>query len=199
MALVHTTTHVEEAPSFFLEQYQQKPLLKAWLLSYVRRCQELDDAAFDVAMKRIIDNAEGAQLDALGRLVGETRKGKADVLYRVYLYARIRINWSRGKPDDIIAVLRIVEAALFRLRWAGPDLIDVEYREAPATSGFVLFDLANLARMAGVRINVIVPTSSERGFRFGSRSSPTLNEDRGFGSPSDDSVGGLLEMEFTNG
>lgn len=51
-----------------------------------------------------IDDNEGAQLDAIGRLVGQPRIGVPDATYRLYLKARIAANKSRGTPEDLYRV-----------------------------------------------------------------------------------------------
>lgn len=198
MAIARITSHAAEAIALLLEQYQDKPRLKALALSYLRRCQELDDTAWDVVIKRIIENAEGAQLDALGRLVGQQRESRVDNVYRIYILARIRINWSRGKPDDIIEVLRIVEATDFSVRWSGADTFEIFFPDPPVTAALILFDLANQARAAGVRIDFVLGLSSARAFRFGDADDLTFNATVGLGDEADPATGGLLEDVISN-
>ncbi len=177
MAITQQLDHAEQAAGLLLGVYQEKPRIRALLLSYVARCQELDDAIWGVIVKRLIDNAEAAQLDAIGRIVGEPRNGKVDALYRVYVLARIRINWSKGQPRDVIEVLRIVEAQSFRYREYYPASILIEYLGLPpAALPTVLVDLAKQAKPAGVQLQLVAPTASNQFIvtTVGGSSAPTL-------------------------
>lgn len=53
----------------------------------------------------------GAQLDRIGRLVGQPRSGATDDQYRYYLRARIAANRSDGTTDKIIAVFKAMLGA----------------------------------------------------------------------------------------
>src|SRR5688572_13994483 len=105
MALTKIADHVEQGLRLLLDQYKDKPRLTALLSSYLNRVQELEDAAWDVRIKRFVDDAVGAQLDGIGRIVGELRQGRDDVTYRLFILARIRVNLSFGHADDVIDVL----------------------------------------------------------------------------------------------
>lgn len=195
MAITQQLDHAEQAAGLLLGVYQEKPRIRALLLSYVARCQELDNAIWGVIVKRLIDNAEAAQLDAIGRIVGEPRNGKVDALYRVYVLARIRINWSKGQPRDVIEVLRIVEAQAFRYREYYPASILVEYvGPPPSTTPAVLVDLAKQAKPAGVRLQLVAPTASNQ-FTVtpvGGASDPAL----GLGHLGSTTYGGFLSSVY---
>jgi hypothetical protein len=154
------TDYADEAGTRPLEQYQGKPRLLALLLSFVNRCQELENAAWDVIIKRMIDNAHDAQLDTIGKIVGQLRGAQADDIYRIYITARIRINRSQGHPDDVIDVLRLVDAATFTYTEFYPATAVVEYASAPTADPQVLAALARLAISAGVRFNLIAQSQT---------------------------------------
>jgi hypothetical protein len=107
--LEQVTDHEEQAYGLFLEQYAELPRLAALLASYTQEIQELEDAIWAVRIGRFLDNAEGAQLDVIGKLVGEPREGRADNVYRVLITGKIRVNWSLGRPKDVIEVVRAVQ------------------------------------------------------------------------------------------
>lgn len=61
--------------SRILSQYSTSPLYKLLLGAYTSEIQELSDAIVDMMKYRTIANAEGKNLDVLGRIVGFVRKG----------------------------------------------------------------------------------------------------------------------------
>lgn len=156
-SLAQITNYEAEAVTRPLEQYQNRPRLLALLLSFVRRCQEIENAAWDVILKRMIDNAQNAQLDTIGKLVGQIRNGQDDATYRVYITARIRINRSHGHPDDVIQVLQLIESTAFQYTEYSPASAVVSYLTPPNTSPTLLLSLAKLAIDAGVKLFLIAP------------------------------------------
>lgn len=199
MAYERISDHVDQAERLLIDQYKGKPRLLALLRSYIRRCQETEDAIYNSILQRMIDNAVGVSLDAIGKAVGEARQGREDELYRVFLRARIRINLSHGRAPDIIAVLLLVDTARFRFRDVLTALTQqatfrIDYHEPPSSSaiGSALAQLVSEARAGGVAAIVYQPTSASRGGFFGSVYAPTLNEVVGFSSFYDDTVGGFF-------
>lgn len=150
MKLWYIPNHVEQALALLLDQYKDKPRIAGLVKAFINRCQELEDAAWHLWISRRIENATGDQLDQIGAIVGEPRSSRPDDVYKIYVNARIRINWSQGTSDDVIAVLRIVEPAAFRLVESYPAGFRVEYIDAPAVPVAVLADLMAQARAAGM-------------------------------------------------
>lgn len=111
MTLAAITDHVEHGLSRLLEQFKGKPRLEAWISSYLEGVQELTDAAWAVLVMRLIDDAVGEQLTVLGRLVGQPRIVEDEERYRVLVRARIAVNSSSGKPDDLIRVANLLFGA----------------------------------------------------------------------------------------
>jgi hypothetical protein len=190
MTLAQVTDHAEQAPELLLEQYREKPRIKALLLSYVRRCQELDDAVWDVIVKRLIDDAENAQLDAIGRIVGEERDGKPDATYRIYIAARIRINRSHGHPGDVIDVIRLIEASAFRYLEYFPASADIEFTEPPLAAPGHLLAIAQQARSAGVRLGLVASILADANSIIGSTEEGELSNLQG-GADDAETVGGV--------
>jgi hypothetical protein len=193
MALARITDHVAQGLALLLDQYKGKPRLAAFISSYLRRVQELDDAAWDTLIKRYIDDAEGAQLDGIGRIVGEQRQGKDDATYRLFILVRIRVNLSFGHADDVIDVLNLVEAADFLLVEYYPASMVVDFATMPAIAPVVLIALARMAKGAGVRLQLLYG-ASEVGvdafsFCAGSGTETTTTEGFALG---DESTGGYL-------
>lgn len=77
MALVTFPEINAEERMFYrcLMQFRQSPVFQALLSAFASEVQALLDAAHDVLSLRQIDLAEGEQLNALGRIVGQPRIG----------------------------------------------------------------------------------------------------------------------------
>lgn len=109
--------HVAEALALLIEQYKRKDHIRSLLDSYVEQIQILEGVAYDVWEKFLLDFAEGEQLDVLGRIVQEERGEKSDEQYRSFIKARIAINRSNGRIEEILNILRLVSTAgvVFRI------------------------------------------------------------------------------------
>ena len=103
--------HVAIGKGRFIQQYKNKPRMAAWLESYLVEVQAIEDAAFQV-IDAIIDTSTGNALSKWGKLVGQENPGLSDDDYRVIIRARIRVNRSNGKPDDLIQILDLIAGAL---------------------------------------------------------------------------------------
>lgn len=58
MTLAATTDVVEHGLSRLIEQWKDKPRMRAWVASYLEEVQELSSAAWVVLISRLIDDAE---------------------------------------------------------------------------------------------------------------------------------------------
>lgn len=129
--------------------------------------RELDEALRAALVARSIDPVtddstsaaygvgRGAQLDRIGRVVGQPRGAATDAVYRLLLRARILANRSRGGPDQVIDVFVAMFAgdgaprlivgwvAAFTLRLEG---VALDPLAVPAARG-----LLGAAAQAGVR------------------------------------------------
>jgi hypothetical protein len=81
---------------------------------FLTEVQALEDAIAGVYLGRLLANAVGVQLDTIGRYVGESRKGRADNIYLLWLKARIAANRSFGRAEDLIRVIKLLTAKTFR-------------------------------------------------------------------------------------
>src|SRR5690349_3946784 len=70
--------------------------------------QSLENTLQDLLTKRSIDTAEGAQLDVIGKLVGQPRNGLDDDTYRRYCRARIATNRSNGTNENLITITDLI-------------------------------------------------------------------------------------------
>lgn len=104
------SAHVVEARKLLIGQFRGKPVIQAFLDAYVKRLQDVEDVLWDVVDKRILDNATAAQLETLGKLVGEIRRGRTDAQFRLGIRIRIRVNRSKGRITDVIDVAGLANA-----------------------------------------------------------------------------------------
>jgi hypothetical protein len=194
--LAHIDDYADEAEVRPISQYQDKPRLRALILSYVNRCQELENAAWDVILKRMIDNAENAQLDTIGKIVGQQRRtGQSDAVYRIYITARIRINRSQGHADDVIDVLQLVEAGALTWTEYYPAGALIEYAAPTATDPTILAELARLAVAAGVRLDITAGLEVD-GFLLGDDDAATTVDVTHGLADDGETVGGFLSGAY---
>lgn len=186
------TLHTPLALSRLLEFWKNKPTLRALLSDYTDEIQLLENAIWDTITKRLLDNAADAQLDVLGRIVGEPRNGLGDPAYRVRIRVRIRINQSFGTAPDVIAVLRLADPAPFHYVRYGTAAFRIDYDSPPAIAARgQISRFVRESRAAGVRSSVVIPTSATRGARWGTVHSATLNQHVGWGTVHSSATGGL--------
>ncbi len=199
MALLHDLNHVKTGLKRLLSKESGSAVLRAWVKSYLARIQELEDTAWLVLESRTLEG-EGAQLDAIGRLLLCGRNDATDDDYKIALRGQIRILRSKGRPRDLTEVARL----------SLPDGFDFAYSEAyPKTSlvdllGEVDFDVdifwRNLLRTkpGGTRLFLIfdlAPLGDE--YLFAPADVEVDDEDQGDGKDNEDSGdGGLMSHVF---
>ena len=102
------SNHRQQALERLLEQYKDRPKLKGLLSGLVNPLQEIEEQLTRLESERWLDEAEGIQLDQMGKIVGELRNNRGDEEYRLAIYTRIFLNRGGGTPEDIIAALNLV-------------------------------------------------------------------------------------------
>lgn len=107
------TQGLERLPS----QFQGKPVVEGVLTSYLEQLELVQIDIFELLNGRGISTAIGAQLDLIGKIVNEARKGRADDAYRQALYLRIFINNSEGTPNDLLQALIVSTQATATGYW----------------------------------------------------------------------------------
>lgn len=68
--------------------------------------EELDSNIREMSEQFDIDNASGAELDRIGKLLGEDRGGNSDDVYRQYIKLRTMLNTANGTIEDIIKFVK---------------------------------------------------------------------------------------------
>ncbi len=166
--------------------------MEAMLASFTDRIQELEDAAWEVADYLLLKNAFGVVLDKIGKIVGRSRRGLEDDDYKIALRARIRINRSFGRPEDLIAVARLSLPSDFTFVYGEAYMAVLVLVNEQATFDIpTLFANLTETRAGGVRL-LLTMTTIDPGqvFTFGSGERDEL---RGLGSVGS-SVGGKLSF-----
>jgi surface protein len=108
MALPIIQDLVAEGLDRLVYQWRDKPIVQGLLTSYLENVQPLEDVNFQLLDERGVYSAVGVQLDTIGLLVGELRRGRGDVAYRQAILNRIVINNSDGTPESILETLTII-------------------------------------------------------------------------------------------
>lgn len=108
MNLYHYPDHVRAALLRLLAQEQNKDLIKRLVQIPTGRIQVLEDGLWDVWEQFDLDTAEGEFLERIGEIVGESRQGRPDDIYRLWVRARSRANRSSGTVPDLLAILSLI-------------------------------------------------------------------------------------------
>lgn len=111
MSLPTLKDQTQEAEDLLLWQWRDSPNVKGLLKSFIENIQTVEVALFQSLDERGIAVAVGEQLDVLGRLIGETRKGKEDLAYRIALISRVTANNSDGSTESILNTLAAITKA----------------------------------------------------------------------------------------
>jgi hypothetical protein len=159
-----------------LERWKGKAKLEALLRTYTDEVQALEQAIWDVLIKRLPAEAEGVQLDVIGRIIGEPRRGRTDAAYRPWITARIAVNRSFGTAGDVIRALLAIGAGAFTLEDYGTANFKVTY-PAPIDAGAEqeIPDIIAAARAAGVGARVAFTSATPLLFRTAGGASTSTN------------------------
>lgn len=146
--------------------------IRKFLAAILASVQDVENALQQLYRERRIDTAVGAQLDVIGKVVGQSRMGLSDDVYRRYCRARIATNRSRGSAEDLIRVSRLVladDAVYVHLQRGGIASVTVRLEDAVVTHEVARIALGFLkqAVAAGVRLVVeFLPQAPADSFCF---------------------------------
>lgn len=123
--------HVENATGNLLEQFKSLPRMEAFVSAVVSLLQPLESLFWQMLRERYLNEidgegpAEGVQLDGLGRIVGEPRKFRSDIIYRIFLSVRVLINTSNGKVNELNAILSLLYMETIRVLEVYPAHLEI--------------------------------------------------------------------------
>jgi hypothetical protein len=109
MGYTEKLTHVAEGLALLPSQFADKANLATLIEIFGNAIQEIESELWGLHSDRRLDNATGALLDDLGKLVGQDRLGYSDDAYRILIRGRVRARRCNGTPDAILAVLEGIE------------------------------------------------------------------------------------------
>lgn len=97
--------HRDRGLSRLLEQFKDKPIIDAFIRTWLEEFDEIEDVLVELLLQKAIATAEGFQLDILGEILGRRRQGVLnDADYRTLLTIQIDINNSKGQAATILKV-----------------------------------------------------------------------------------------------
>ncbi len=126
--------------------------------------QPIENALQALLLDRQVDTAIGAQLDVIGKIVGQARASLDDDTYRRYIRARITTNRADGVIEDLIKISDLVvfvDAATYQVDNQGVAAVVLRILGIATSEDLanVVIDFLNDAISAGVR--VILESSAE--------------------------------------
>lgn len=170
----HLTDHEERGVALLIERYR-KPRISALLASWLHEVQILEDVLFEL-LEHILDR----QLDVLGRIVGQPREGRSDEVYLLWIKARVLVNRSSGKTQQLIDIVKALGVTGVRLEEQYPAAA-VIHADAPlvdlATGGQIA-RLLHSAKAGGVAL--YFHWFSGTPFRFAPGTAPVADDPGGF-------------------
>lgn len=194
MGATQSKDQVARGLARFLEQYKNKDEIRALARSYLSRVQELENAAWEVILYRLMVNAEGAQLDSLGAIVGRGRNNLSDADFLIAIKGQIRINRSNGTPEDILAValLSIPPGYVPIYDEAYPAVILISIASEVTFNIQVLFENLTRTKSGGVRLLLDYLLSPiENTFTWSDDLTSPVDHLLGWGDSTDATIGGF--------
>lgn len=179
--------HAQEALQRLVTQFQGKPRIEGLLRALVQPNQDIEDTLWDLLTKRSIHTAIGKQLDGIGEIVGESRKGKEDEVYRIAIKAKIGQNNSKATAEDIISVFKLLvqcEKAFF-MEYFPAEVAIFADKNIESLDNNEILKFCQKAVAAGVRLDYIGWYDGDHAFAF--QDDPNA---KGFGDAFDEAAGG---------
>lgn len=139
MTIKYVSDHVLDGLDRVISRFDHSPRLRGFIAALLDQVQEVEGVLLDLFYSRTLDGATDAQLDVIGRVVGEPRDGLDDAAYRRFIRARLSVNLSQGERERLKDIVRAT---------AGTD--DVQFvPNYPAA--FVVYYLTRTPLSASVR------------------------------------------------
>lgn len=159
------TDHEDRAVARLAQQYRL-PKLEAFLRALIGPMHDIELCAWQLYTERFVDTAIGAQLDLIGKVVGQPRLGYVDDEYRRLIRARITANRSDGVTEDLITVTVLViddDLADITIEPQYPGAVVVRVSGVPVTdeTADILITLLQRTVSGGVRVLFEYSTSPE--------------------------------------
>lgn len=194
--LEHVTDHEARGAALLSEQFKSQPKLVALLKSWLAQVQALEDAAYQLQVQRALATATGKNLDVLGAIVGQSRGGRTDSQYRIWIAGRVLVNKSRGRPPQLIAIAsKLCEGPVEFREYATAAFIMYSHSPVLGTDGVEIAKLLKLAKAGGISMQFVWYDTTTP-FRFSPTGDPLFSSARGFGAGRLAAVSDGREMAF---
>lgn len=197
--------HVGDSQSRLLAQYQERPNFVGIVSALAQHVQQLEDAIFGIVQAQQLSDAQGAQLDSIGALVGASRNGLNDSQYSTLIKGTIAKNNGDATLETLLTIIRsLFGATSIFIKQAdtlrnGAHLtpasisLSVGSPTVPASALSLVETFLSQALGAGVTLNYLGQFTAAGSFAM-SGNQPWV---KGFGSTSDASAGGGLGSILT--
>jgi hypothetical protein len=200
--LAEFTSHCESALALLIAEYQDSPLLQALICGYLDQIQAAERGLISIYERALsIADAEGEQLDLIGRIVREARDARSDDDYRRALRVRILVNRSQGRHEELIGIASLFEdGAQVLLQDVQPARIEVRINAPSINEPSAVHARLRRAKAGGVSLTTITHPDATAGrlFLLGRASGyATTNATTGLSTVSDTTRGGALAHALT--
>ncbi len=188
----HILDHGDQAVARLLEQFRSGATMPALVRALAAQAQDVEDSLWDVLVLRRLSDASGAQLDVLGRIVGQPREGRSDADYVLWLRARVRINLGSGRGDDLLAAFSLVMQGTTTLQLVEqfPAGLVLRVGSAAVVDPTQAAAILQLAKAAGVQAILEAATTIDTtSFAFDTNGA-------GFGDATNSAIGGTFAGAF---
>lgn len=101
------TDHVLRAINSLNPRWREDLRAQEFVTAFVEEIQELENVLYQLVTNTYLSNAEGAQLDEYGELLGVERNGLIDDEYRALLQVKALANRAPGIVDTITEIARV--------------------------------------------------------------------------------------------
>jgi hypothetical protein len=166
---IYISDHVGRAADTTLSQFHGSPKLQGLLEAMSAEVQRLEDLKFSMLTDRLLDAAEGVNLDVIGRIVGFPRLDVSDDdEYRELLGVQIRANNSDCGAEDIIFVASELTGEDVHYWQEGRAHYHLEYvTDTPLTADWLVRvnDMIELVTCSGVSYEMVEGDDPDA-FRF---------------------------------
>lgn len=187
MSVTQILDHSGDALKRLLEQYKNQEVLQGVIDIYSDQVQEAENALYALFDALDPNDMEGAMLDIIGAIVGRPRSTTDDVRYRILIWVKVHQNVSKGEPERVISVLKLLTESVYvhnislgqaevQLQMTNQllsqDEIDLIYREIHNVTA------------DGVRVSYIIHAHPEEAFAYAgiNGAAPALGYDDGSGT-----------------
>jgi hypothetical protein len=113
MSEIIQNTNYSDNLNLILEQYKNSTRLQALIDSANISANDIEKALFEIRDEFYIDTAIGVQLDVIGDIFNESRRGLSDTEYRALIKLKGILIGGSGEPEFIISVLKSLYGATY--------------------------------------------------------------------------------------